>query len=114
MPDLVSQLAPFQALMPSTEKPTLVPLDVWLSYQQELQRQESVESGDASGDIITQENRANFRASFLPNIEMASMALSEVGLLEGVPHTALEELARRSRQGAVPAGEYLFREGERA
>jgi CRP-like cAMP-binding protein len=94
------------------EKPPLVPLDVWLSYQQEQTRRSEEQSESGFSELTTQPVPVFHEPG--PTPELVREALAQVGLAEGLTETALRLLARKVRQGAVPAGEYLFREGERA
>lgn len=101
-------------------RPPLVPLDVWLSYQQELRR-------DAEASVVSNEDvvlqgieadeaagPAGLAASVTADYEIARDALSRVALFDKVSQAHIDELAAAARQGAVAEGDYLFREGEDA
>lgn len=98
-------------------KPSLVPLDVWLSYQHELRQAElqvSDEDVRAQAGAPTGEHAAGLGASVTADHEIAREALNRVAMFSKVSPEELNVLAAHARQGAVEAGDYLFREGEDA
>jgi cAMP-dependent protein kinase regulator len=101
-------------------RPSLVPEDVWRSYQQELAKDEG--EGDASSDelALLQDSEFDeipseaFKATISADVEVAMLALAKVPLFAPLDRGALERLARAARQGEVQGGEYLFLEGQAA
>ncbi|MFL5318311.1 MAG: cyclic nucleotide-binding domain-containing protein [Myxococcaceae bacterium] len=101
-----------------SQRPALVPLDVWLSYQQELRQAELVVSDEdvlaMQGGFLSGEHAAGLGASITADHEIAREALGRVSLFANVKPEELDALAKLARQGSVNAHDYLFREGEDA
>lgn len=99
-------------------RPPLVPLDVWLTYQQELRRKAEVvvsnEDVIMQGIVDSDVPPTGLAASVTADYEIARDALSRVMLFDKLSTKHIDELAAAARQGAVNAGDYLFREGEDA
>lgn len=97
-----------------------MPLDVWLTYQQELRREAEAMAVVSNEDVIMQGlvdadvPPAGLASSVTADYEIARDALARVGLFDKVSSEHLDELAAAARQGAVNEGDYLFREGEDA
>lgn len=96
-------------------RPSLVPVDVWESWQRELATDDdaSVEEILDYEEIITDTNApSGLAASTQADFEVALFALGQVGLFADLERAALEDLARSARQGEVSSGDHLFREQE--
>ena len=101
-------------------KPSLIPEDVWRSYQQEVaqsMREDEPAPIDPSEDgmeVITAETEIGLSATTPADYEVALFALQKVSLFEDLGNDVLELLVKSARQGEVAAGEYLFVEGDEA
>lgn len=99
-------------------RPSLVPLDVWLSYQQELRHEEQQVSDE---DMLalqkqswTGEQPAGLGSSVTAEFELARETLSRVPMFANVAAQEIDALAAKARVGSVADHDYLFREGEEA
>lgn len=103
---------------------SLVPLDVWETWQKELHTADAddllYEVGDADFEpILSTEAPVPVPGTGLAytapaDFEVALFALSQIPLFAKLGMGALDALAQSARQGELPAGEYLFREEARA
>jgi cAMP-dependent protein kinase regulator len=104
-------------ISPAPDRPSLVPQDVWASYQQELAREERESDESLLPEHEFEEvvsSGESFTASVTADLEVALLALTQVELFAKLSRKSLERLAQSARQGEVPAGEYLFLEGQPA
>jgi CRP-like cAMP-binding protein len=103
----------------STSRPTLVPKDVWQSYQQELDEDLGAgEPGFAEDsdfqEVPSEVQYGAFTATVTADLEVARFALSRLELFAGLEESSLARLAGSARQGEVGAGEFLFHDGQPA
>lgn len=113
-PPLFNRVAiPLNALEP---KPSLVPHDVWLSYQRELAEEGSELFAEAPAPAPTPDVRRATGPEGVESadFEVALLALSRVELFSKVDRGHLACLAHAARQGRYVAGTYLFHRGEHA
>jgi CRP/FNR family transcriptional regulator, cyclic AMP receptor protein len=102
-----------------TPRPTLVPQDIWLSYQRELESEGGGDEPELLDDsefdeVPSEVEFGSFTATITADLEVALLSLSQVDLFEGLKRPALERLAKSARQGEVSAGEFMFFEGQPA
>ncbi|MBI3185209.1 MAG: cyclic nucleotide-binding domain-containing protein [Myxococcales bacterium] len=115
---------PLQQPIPS--RPSLIPADVWRSYQQEVARAKREESerhqvdaaaspvGEDELEFVSAEYDIGLAATTSADPEVAYFALSQVSLFSALPRESLEAMVKDSRQGEIASGEYLFLEGDSA
>lgn len=119
-------------LEPPAPTPSLIPADVWKSYQEELAEQESQASKrlvaevaaepvalpevelDQELDVVSAQHLVGLLATTPADPELALAALREVKLFADLSPASLQALVQDARQGMVPAGTYLFLEGDKA
>jgi CRP-like cAMP-binding protein len=105
---------------PVTSRPSLIPSDVWDSYQEEVAQMMREDDGDLGGpsedgmEVITADTEIGLSATTPADAEVALFALQKVAMFEDLGNEALEVLIKGARQGEVGAGEYLFVEGDQA
>lgn len=101
-------------------RPSLVPSDVWESWQRELavaeaEAEASVEEVHEVEEVISSsEITTGLGATTGADFEVALLALGRVGLFARLERSGLEALAKEARQGELQSGDDLFREGEPA
>src|SRR5438067_1776730 len=116
-------------------RPSLIPADVWHSYQRELDLAEREESqshvieaastpiaipdpADADSptgeEFVSAELFTGLSATTAADPEIASFALSQVALFHELPRSSIDALLADARQGEVASGELLFDEGDAA
>lgn len=111
---------PLQQPVPA--KPSLVPEDVWRSYQQEVARStlkedeldSAAEPGEGLEVLDADAVEVGLTSTTTADSEVALFALQKVALFDGLDNETLEILVQEARQGEVGAGEYLFLEGDPA
>ncbi len=93
-------------------RPSLVPADVWTSWQKERARAKAEERLDDFDivEVTTSGVSVGLTATIAADFEVALLALQQVKLFGGLDRSLLESLAASARQGAVQGGDYLFRE----
>jgi len=90
-------------------RPTLVPEDVWQSYQEEMER---VPTPRPQPRLLQEVPPVLSGSS--SDRDVAHFALSQTHLFEGVAPEGLAALCESARQGVLRDGEYLFTEGQAA
>lgn len=119
---------PLQQPIPAP--PTLIPADVWSSYQQEMALSELEESKRhlietaaapieipqelGADDFVSAEYAMGLVATVPADPELAQLTLGQVPLFSDLSSQSLNGMVRQARQGEVGPREYLFREGEPA
>lgn len=99
---------PIEETTPPASAPSLVPADVWESWQQELaeaagtEAEEELQSASGIQSGLISCEPADF--------EVALLALSRVSVFSKLDREGLSLLAVAARQGELHNGEYLFRE----
>ncbi|MHB8873491.1 MAG: Crp/Fnr family transcriptional regulator [Myxococcaceae bacterium] len=100
-------------------RPSLIPDDVWHSYQQEVEQsmradaaELPVEPSEDGMEVITAETEIGMSSSSPADAEVALFALQRVAMFDDLDNETLEILIKGARQGEVSSGEYLFVEGD--
>lgn len=111
--------------------PSLIPADVWHSYQLEVAEAERAQAERHARELaaapvklpdydledlelVSAEHEIGLSATVPADPEVALFALSQVPMFAELPRASLEALVAKARQGEVSAGEYLFMEGDPA
>src|SRR5579871_1195950 len=84
-------------IAPAPDRPSLVPQDVWASYQQELAREERESSEELLDEQEFEEvvsSGESFTASVTADLEVALLALTQVDLFAKLSRKSLERLAQ--------------------
>ncbi len=117
------------AIPVEASRPSLIPADVWKSWQEEVEQAQRDESqrhlvaaaaspialpDDDDLELVSAECAVGLAATTSADPEVASFALSQVPLFAELPKPSLAALAERARQGEIGSGEYLFLEGDPA
>ncbi len=100
----------------ATVASSLVPADVWESWQAELSEPVSSQTPTDPHHMRAEPPAADTMpvsglwATVPADYEVALFGLSQVPLFSGLPRAAIEALATEARQGELDDGDYLFRE----
>ncbi len=126
LPEMTSRArvaVPVSAAPPPVLKPSLIPFDVIQAYEREVAQAardeaEAVKHASVLTPIATEDAASVESIAYVTqgpaDPEVATLALSQVPQFANLPRTSLAAMSKAAWQEDVPAGEFLFIEGDAA